>query len=123
MTNTILKEHFIQVFVWSNVKLAPNTPTDFENYMAKNNNGTRIQFMEEINTGNRNDILFAVHTDDLNKFYAVAKPEAIVRLDDIAFDEAFSCYPPRLEEYLLRKKALMVLGETMLNNFKESDNE
>lgn len=123
MTNTILKEHFIQVFVWCNVKLAPDTPVDFENYMAKNNNGTRIQFMEEINTEDRNDILFAVHTDDLSKFYAIAKPESIVRLDDIAFDEAFSCYPSRLEEYLLRKKALIALGETMLNNFKENDNE
>lgn len=79
--NVPLLDWFQQVCVWEWTVVQPdNTPKDFEDFML-NELWTRVQYLEEVKTwptikewkkvswtGGRNDLLFAVHNDDIQTF-------------------------------------------------------
>lgn len=85
MKNVQKKENFNQVVIWPGTIVKPERAGEFETWMLENM-GIRVQYLEEIltkpdvdengnvvpGTGDRNDLFFAVHEDDISKF-AVAR--------------------------------------------------
>jgi hypothetical protein len=89
-------ENFNQLCVWPGVVLEDENGSlphsEFESWMANQFNGVRIKMIEEVKTlpnydcdgnpvpetGNRNDLFFYVHDEDLTKF-AVPRLQAGIR--------------------------------------------
>ena len=76
--------NYTQLCVWEGTAMGEGSPEDFENFM-KDIFNVRIKFMEEVKTlpgqggeGNRPDLFFYVHSDDLSRF-AVARFQAGIR--------------------------------------------
>lgn len=72
--NVPRKAGFKQVAVWRGVIVGADKVAEFEQFML-DNTGTRIQYLEEVTTrpgqggpGGRNDVLFAIHDEDIPKF-------------------------------------------------------
>lgn len=78
--NVARKEGFVQVCVWPGTLVGADNVADFEKFIL-DELGTRVQYLEEVQTapdmkngfpvegtGGRNDVLFAVHNDDVMKF-------------------------------------------------------
>jgi len=124
--NTKLKEGFSQVCVWpacvvvndNRVISSQEKIDEFEEFMFDQFK-VRIQYLEEIKTepdqdgeksiegtGNRNDLLFAVHNEDIGKF---AVPRLMVGIrwieDVLAIDNYRSpIYPKRIFKYVTWNK-------------------
>lgn len=111
MKNKKLKKNFTQVCVWPGTIVGEKIK-EFEDMMKKEL-GVRIQYLEEIKTlpdiknkkpvertGNRNDLIFAVHKEDVLKF-AVPRIQMGIRwIEDVFLNEdKFSIYPERIKEY------------------------
>lgn len=105
---------FTQLCVWQGVVLDGFTIQEFENYMF-DNFGARIKYEAEAktlpdlddnahpipNTGNRNDVFFYVHADDIMKF-AVPRLSIGIRWweDVVKYNDNSYLYPKEfLEKY------------------------
>lgn len=112
MSNVQLKEGFTQVCVWPGTPLGDTTPAEFEAAMPEMFGG-RVQFLEEIvtapdltktgrpkkGTGGRNDLLFAVHSEDIGKF-ALRRLQAGIRwIEDVYGNGGGHLYPERVAAY------------------------
>ncbi len=110
--NVKLKRKFSQVCVWPGTVVGKENGEDFEN-LIREEFGVRAQYLEEFvtgpdykngkpveGTGGRNDLFFAVHDNDLEKF-AIPRLKAGIRwCDDVLNNEEYeSLYPERFEAY------------------------
>jgi len=103
-TNAKLKEGFTQVCVWEATLVGKKNIAEFEQYLL-DETGARVQYLEEITTtaglggeGGRNDVLFAVHDEDVNKF-AVPRLGFGIRWLEDAWPRNSAIYPDRVAEY------------------------
>lgn len=114
MENVKLKEGFTQVCVWPGTLVGDDKVDDFTNWMQECF-GVRAQYLEEIltapdrddngspveGTGDRNDLFFAIHTDDTGKF-AIPRLEYGIRwIEDAIAQINGGCklYPHRVNDY------------------------
>lgn len=115
------RDGFTQVCVWPGTILneagAPASPEDAERFEALmlRHFSTRVQYLEEVKTGpdvenghpvegagGRNDLLFAVHGDDIGRF-AVPRLMAGIRWIEDALaphNSSAHLYPERLRGYV-----------------------
>ena len=108
------KENFKQVCIWPACEVGDDEIKKFEEFMEENFK-VRVQYLEEVRTnpdldqngnavegtGNRNDLFFAVHNDDVGKF-AVPRLQYGIRWIEDALDPSNSTsylYPERVNEY------------------------
>jgi len=107
------KKDFVQVCVWTACVVGVDKVDEFVELMS-NHFGVRVQYLEEIKTGpdtvdgtivpetgNRNDLFFAVHKDDINKF-AIKRMEVGIRwIEDVLSINNYRCaiYPERVHDY------------------------
>jgi hypothetical protein len=121
------KENFTQVCIWPGCIVGENEIEKFEKLMLEQFD-IRIQYLEEIKTkpdkdsngdivegtGNRNDLFFAVHDDDVGKFAIPRLQYGIRWIEDALEPENYSqhLYPERVSEY-----------KCWDNSNKENDNE
>jgi hypothetical protein len=103
------KEGFSQVVLWPGVTGAKDNPAEFEQWIL-DEFGTRAQFLEEITTlpgdggpGGRNDVLFAVHHEDIAKFAVPRLAYGMRWIEDVLKNEAdrttHSIYPSHVSSY------------------------
>jgi hypothetical protein len=104
-------EKFNQVCVWPGTLVGAEKKDEFEIFM-KENFSARVQYLEEfetnpnddqIDTGGRNDVLFAVHEEDIHSF-ALARLSAGMRwiedvLDNADKNDESEIYPSHLKDY------------------------
>jgi hypothetical protein len=112
--NVARNEGFEQVCIWPGIILEPGQRTAFSELMLDLFD-VRVQFLEEVETlpdrfpnglydtetGGRNDIVFAVHNDDVGKF-AVPRLKAGIRWVEDAlgsWNHSSHLYPERFSEY------------------------
>jgi hypothetical protein len=107
------KEDFNQVCVWPGTLVGKEKVKEFEEFL-KESLGARTQYLEEFETlpdtvdysgetGGRNDVLFAVHKEDVSKF-ALARLQFGMRWIEDVLDNAersgeLSIYPPHIKDY------------------------
>ena len=109
--NVARKPGFEQVCVWPGTLVGPDSVAEFEAFML-DNLGTRVQYLEEVktyadyengiaveDTGERNDVFFAVHTDDIMKFAVPRFQYGMRWIEDVYGNGGGSLYPERIEEY------------------------
>lgn len=99
-------DRFSQVCVWPGI-IVGDKSSEFVNDMRKFF-GVRVVYLEEITTlpgnggpGNRNDLFFGVHTDDINKF-AIPRLEIGIRWVEDAISQmngGCEIYPLRVQDY------------------------
>jgi hypothetical protein len=102
--NKQLNNGFTQVCVWPSTLVDGDIAGLTQFFLDEFN--TRIQYLEEIVTGadstgpgGRNDVLFAVHDDDVMKF-AVPRFKLGVRwIEDVYGNGHGALYPERVAEY------------------------
>lgn len=103
---------FTQLCVWQGVVLGDSSTKEFEDFFMEDF-GTRIKYETEIstlpdldskgnpipNTGNRNDVFFYVHTDDIMKF-AVPRLSIGIRWweDVIVYNDNTHLYPQEFRD-------------------------
>ena len=107
------KEHFNQVCIWPGTIVGNDKIEDFEQFM-KNEHNVRIQYLEEIktypdknngqiveNTGDRNDVFFAIHDEDVGKFAVPRLSFGIRWIEDVLSKNNYKSeiYPKRVYEY------------------------
>ena len=112
--NVALKKGFTQVCVWPACKLDGQPPTEFEKFMF-DQFSVRIQYLEEVQTlpdkdeegnpvaetGRRNDLMFAVHSEDVGIF-AVPRLRVGIRWIEDALasgNGGGAIWPERLKKY------------------------
>ena len=112
MENVQLKPNFTQVCVWPATIVGKERIEEFTNYMF-NILGTRVQYLEEIKTfpdldeefdpvegtGDRNDVFFAVHDEDVEKFAVPRLNYGIRWIEDVYGNDQGYMYPARVEQY------------------------
>ncbi len=107
------KENFNQVCVWPGTLVGDNV-SEFENYL-KTDMKTRVQYLEEIetspdtdndghpveNTGGRNDLFFAVHNEDIQRFAIPSKMIGVRWIEDVLArcNYKSKIYPERVFKY------------------------
>ena len=102
-------EKFTQVCVWPGTLVGQDKIKDFEEFMF-NDLKTRVQYMEEIKTlpdegvegtGDRNDLFFAVHEEDVGKFAIPRLQMGIRWIEDVLAKCNYKdkIYPRRVFEY------------------------
>jgi len=111
MENVQRTEDYKQVCVWPGV-LINNDVNGFTDFMKQHCN-VRVVYLEEIKTapdmhngcpvagtGGRNDVLFAVHNDDVG-YFAIPRLTMGVRWVEDVLDneEDHSIYPAHIKEY------------------------
>ena len=109
--NTTLNEGFKQVCVWPATIVGQTKIEDFEACMRDTFN-TRVQYLEEVltapdfsngfpieGTGDRNDVFFAVHNDDVMRFSIVRLSYGIRWIEDVYSNEQDAIYPERIQGY------------------------
>lgn len=111
--NAKLNEGFSQVCVWPGTLMGDNTPEDFEKFMLENFN-VRTQFLEVIftypdvengkiveETGERSDIFFAIHIEDIAKFAVPRLQYGIRWIEDVLSNANYrmNIYPERVFAY------------------------
>jgi hypothetical protein len=109
--NVERKEGFEQVCVWPGTLVGNSNIAGFETYMLENL-GTRVQYLEEVktapdfdngfpveDTGGRNDVLFAVHNDDIMKFAVPRFQYGMRWLEDVYGNGGGNLYPERIAKY------------------------
>jgi hypothetical protein len=112
MPKSIAKnENFIQVCQWANTLVGESEKDKFEAWMQEQFD-TRVQYLEEYttnptpdeeDTGGRNDVIFAVHSDDVTKF-AIPRLSMGIRwiedvLDNAKANDELPIYPKHLKDY------------------------
>lgn len=115
--NVPLNEGFRQVCVWPACMVVESgqSPEDFVSLMQKEM-GVRVQYLEEVKTnpdrfadgspvpgtGQRNDLIFAVHNDDVMKFAIPRLQFGIRWLEDVLArgNGNGRLYPPRIKKYM-----------------------
>lgn len=107
--NIIRFKNYNQVCVWPGTVVGEDKIDDFVNFMFKEFK-TRVQYLEEIktfpdkgkpDTGNRNDLFFAVHDDDVGIF-SIPRLEAGIRwIEDVlsSINYKNDIYPCRVFDY------------------------
>jgi hypothetical protein len=112
MENQKRLEHFNQVCVWPATFVGEENQDRFVEFFKKEL-GTRVQFLEEVKTapdiadrhpvegtGGRNDVIFAVHNDDVAKFAVPRLTYGIRWIEDVFGNEdGPSVYPKRIKSY------------------------
>jgi len=107
--NVKLKEHYTQVCVWPATIVGDDKIIEFESFML-DTFGARIQYLEEIktfpdkddpNTGDRNDVFFAVHDLDVGKFAIPRLQYGIRWIEDVLDKGNYKnkIYPQRVYKY------------------------
>lgn len=113
--NQVKKSDFNQVCVWPGTILGKNTIEELEEFFKETFDGTRIQHLEQIKTlpdkdgsgeniaktGGREDMFFAVHRDDVEKFTLPRMQYGIRWIEDAIgeWNGGNRLYPKRVEEY------------------------
>ncbi len=112
--NVERKEGFSQVCVWPATVVGKENVEDFEKFMADEFKGTRVQYLEEIETfpnkdefcyndvegtGGRNDLFFAVHNEDISKFAVPRLVYGIRWIEDVLAKGNYSFYPEHVFDY------------------------
>ena len=110
--NVELKEGFKQVCVWPGTLVGAEQAKEFEEFFL-NELGVQVQYLEEIRTapdfrygypvegtGDRNDVFFAVHSDDLMKFAVPRMTMGIRWLEDVYGNGHGNLYPARAVDYM-----------------------
>lgn len=111
MSNVELNPNFRQVCVWPGTVVGLDRVSDFEQW-ALETFGARVQYLEEVktapdfengypveDTGGRNDLLFAVHNDDVMKFAVPRLAYGMRWLEDVYGNHQGSLYPERVSQY------------------------
>jgi len=112
--NIVKKENFNQVCVWESTVVGKDKIKKFEDFMMEKFK-TRVQYMEEIETnpdidkdsnpiegtGNRIDLFFSVHNEDIGKFAIPRLQYGIRWVEDVLSDCNYhqELYPSRVFEY------------------------
>lgn len=109
--NKELNPGFEQVCVWPGTLVGADKVAEFEAFVLEKL-GTRIQYLEEVKTapdykngrpvkgtGGRNDVLFAVHKDDLMKFAVPRLQYGMRWLEDVYGNGGGDLYPDRIAQY------------------------
>lgn len=111
MTTVARNEGFSQVCVWPGIVL--DETANFAELMLEHF-GVRVQYLEEVKTapdikngfpvegtGGRNDLLFAVHNDDIAKFAVPRLAVGIRWIEDAlgSWNHSAGLYPERFSEY------------------------
>lgn len=109
--NKQLNPGFEQVCVWPGTLVGADKTAEFEVFVLENL-GTRIQYLEEVQTapdyengypvkgtGGRNDVLFAVHNDDVMKFAVPRFQYGMRWLEDVYGNGGGDLYPERIAQY------------------------
>ena len=109
--NKQLNPGFEQVCVWPGTLVGADKTAEFEAFVLENL-GTRIQYLEEVQTapdykngypvegtGGRNDVLFAVHNDDVMKFAVPRFQYGMRWLEDVYGNGGGDLYPERIAQY------------------------
>jgi hypothetical protein len=109
--NVSRKEGFEQVCVWPGTLVGADSQAEFEAFVLAEL-GTRVQYLEEVatapdykngfpveGTGGRNDVLFAVHNDDIAKFAVPRFQYGMRWLEDVYGNGSGNLYPERIAEY------------------------
>jgi hypothetical protein len=105
---------FTQVAVWHGVIIGPENIVDFVKFCADAFAGTRVQYLREVETGpdrddfgravegtgGRNDVLFAVHEDDIGKFAVPRFHYGMRWLDDVYGNGHGDLYPADVRDLL-----------------------
>jgi len=113
-TNTVKKEKFNQVCIWPATVVGKEKIENFEEFMLQQFK-TRVQYLEEIETspdvdingevikgtGNRNDVFFSVHDEDIGKFAIARLAYGIRWIEDVLHGLNYhqKIYPKRVSEY------------------------
>jgi len=110
MKNVELKKGYTQVCVWPGTIVGESKKTKFEEFMQINFS-IRVQYLEEIKTlpdmengnpvegtGERNDVFFAIHSEDVHNFVIPRLRSGIMWIED-AIDNYRKLYPSRVSEY------------------------
>lgn len=113
MENVKLNDGFEQVCVWPGTVVGFEKINDFVAFMAENFDGVRIQYLEEVKTkpdmengspvsgtGDRNDLLFAVHKGDVGKFAIPRLTVGIRWIEDIYGNGHGDLYDKRIVQYM-----------------------
>ena len=112
MENIKLKNGFTQVCIMEGAHIGESTKREFESFM-EDNFQVRSQFLEQVetlpdldrrgipikDTGGRDDIIFAIHDDDINHFITIRLKAGIRWIEDIYSNGHGHRYPSRLAEY------------------------
>ena len=112
MSNIKLNANFRQVCTWPATIVGKDSIQAFEQFML-DELGTRVQYLEEIqtapdrdadgyavrDTGGRNDVLFAVHDEDVMKFAIPRLQYGMRWLEDVYGNGDGALYPERVAEY------------------------
>jgi len=112
--NVEKKEKFTQVCVWPSCIVGEDRIEEFEEFMREKF-GIRVQYLEEIKTnpdkdvdgniiegtGNRNDLFFAIHDEDVGKFVIPKLMYGISWIEDTlaSCNNTSHLYPERVKEY------------------------
>lgn len=107
------KENFSQVCVWEGTSLGQSLPADVEKFFA--DAGFRVQYLENIltnpdldelgrpvpETGGRDDMLIAVHNDDIPKFAMARFHYGIRWIEDVTsrVNRGDHLYPEYVKSY------------------------
>lgn len=100
-----MKTKFVQVCVWPATVVGKDKATEFVSFMKKNF-GVRVKYAEEIltlpdmkngspvpDTGERNDLFFYVHNDDIGKFAVPRLTQGIRWVEDVVSNGDAKIYP------------------------------
>ena len=105
--NKPLNENFTQVCVWPATVVGKTKKKikEFEDW-GISEFGVRFQYLEEILTnrdesgpGGRNDLFFAVHSEDVGKFAIPRLSYGIRWIEDVYGNRQGHLYPDRVAEY------------------------
>ena len=111
MTNIQLNPEFQQVCVWPGTIVGTEKTAEFESWILQQF-GARVQYLEEVktapdyqngspveDTGGRNDVLFAIHNEDIGKFAIPRMQFGIRWIEDVYGNGGGALYPERIAEY------------------------
>jgi len=110
--NVVLNEGFKQVCVWPATIVGESQIKAFEQFIL-DELGARVQYLEEVltapdkgkydreiaGTGGRNDVIFAVHTEDVGKFAIPRLSLGIRWIEDVYGNGGGYLYEPRVASY------------------------
>ncbi len=103
--NVQLLDGFTQVCVWHGTIVGKNNIDEFVKF-GKEQFGARFQYLEEVTTyrdstgpGGRNDVLFAVHSEDVPRFSAARLAYGIRWIEDVYANGQGNVYDSRIADY------------------------